>query len=321
MRKQMISALLCLAICVLTGCSQNATPDVFRQVTLKSVAYQDEIIRTFEEHLETATDVMVAEFVGYEYEDHYVDLNFKPVKVLKGQTQAAEIHVMETPDDASPVTTPDGVVYTAFIHNYVAGHKYLLVMERRVSVYYEYDRYCIKGDIFIPLDDDIGCYMYQQPLQLESAELGTQGAQAAESAMQTVSQVIETSAENTVAYYGQLPVDSNSLKEASEATEYIFRVRVDELYSEGLLYPTQMYWCTILESLKGALTEEELERWENRVVIKFRKGEVEPGEEYLLLLSRVTETSRMFIYSSTEASVHPIASEAEKAALYGELGY
>ena len=313
--KKFISILILLAVFV-SGCSVENKNAPFKNTTGEIQYETDKEYVSFEEAVQQATDVIVATFKGYHKHDYYTELEFEISEILKGETEESTIYVFETISGVS-VTGEKETSYTTGQCNFIQGNDYLLILEREISVYYEHDRYTMVGEIFLPLDDDIGYYMYNQPIKEFSGQLHTH--ENANSITSVVKELCETE-QNEVTFYGSEYVTSTDIDVILEQSDYIVRVHVDEQMIEGVLNNTQTYSCTITELLKGEFTEDEKEEWENVIYVIFPKDEVSAGEEYILLLNRADTSSRLFVYSSKN-SIFQVANEEEAQHLYNEFGY
>ncbi len=310
---------LLVAAVLLTGCGEKTAPPVFRENTRDLYSVADVAFQSFDEAVTGATDVLTAQFRQYHEYGKYTELEFTVKKSFKGETTARTIYVLETVSDVGLWGGPESFDYTAGRHNFVRGHEYLLILSRRVDVNYDHDRYQLVGELFIPLEDAIEPHMYGRPLrEVPGALEDEDDAVTTESVQERVLALCEASRDTTPAYHGTMPILSEELSVVADASSHVLLVTVEELIAEGVA-SADTYSCTVREVLKGEISQ--LPSWKNRIFVTFRRGEAAIGGDYLLLLDRLGENSKMFEYSSAKASVHPVTSEAEKEALYRELGY
>lgn len=313
-----VFAMLVAALC---GCNKTP-PAAIRELTKPVSAYSNRSsLLTFEEAVSAATDILVADFTAFHEADDYYELEFTVTKVLRGETTEKVIYVMTVPSEVHVEESPERS-FVSGLYNYVPGHSYLLVLDRRVSVYYEHDRYTMVGDIFVPLDDDLGVYMYYQPIEdVVAAETGTQSVSARgltqDKVYDTVAALSKITS-STVPYYGTSPVQPDTVEELTACSDYVLRVSVGDLIADGTYQDTKTYECKILELLKGEFTAEETREWNQKIYVVFRTEDATPNGEYLLFLERADENSRVFCYTSVN-SVHSASDPAEMQAVYDAL--
>ena len=222
--------------------------------------------------------------------------------------------MFETPANVTATDSAGGisVSYISGSYNYVPGHKYLLVLQCKTSVYYDHDRYMTLGGIFMPLDDEIGLYMYGEPLtrHIEAKDMFSAGNSGA---LSDISALCST-----------LPPPEPVRKDYSEATklpavvteaDYVLEVSVDRLRTIGELNNTETYVCTIQNALKGNISEAELAEWNQQIYVVFFPGDAEIGETYLLALNRSGEASRIFTMSSRNSVYAPKDAPAVQRAI------
>ena len=231
-------------------------------------------------------------------------MKFKVLDEVRGHTGEKHIYVFETSANVTATDSAGGisVSYVSNSYNYVPGHRYLLVLQCKTSVYYDHDRYMTLGGIFMPLDDEIGLYMYGEPLarHIEARDMFTAGNSGALSDMS--------------ALCSTLPPPEPVRKDYSEATklpavvteaDYVLEVSVDRLRTIGELNNTETYVCTVQNALKGNISEVELAEWNQQIYVVFFPGDAEIGETYLLALNRSGEASRIFTMSSRNSVYAP----------------
>ena len=255
---------------------------------LAAVEYLD-----FEDSLQTCTDVIIGQFVrALEYES-YNELEFKVVETLKGSTSDDTIYVFEEHIGIGVVGT--SYSYTSGTYNYVPGQKYLLVLERNISVYQEHDRYLQLSDIYIPLSSLSDSMIYNQDIRdhmKEPYKLST------EAELVSYVENIILQAENSRDYYGTEYSQSDDLATVISESGYILQVKVGELIVVGRFADTETYRCSLQETLQGDwsyLTKEDLD---SGIVVVFPRGTVSPGGEYIVLLNKVDANSLIFVLSS-----------------------
>lgn len=265
--------------------------------------YASMIPMTFEEYIANATNIVSAKYLGVNVEGSLAYLSFEPVSQIKGQIEEETFAVVRRLDTV--YTTTSGYQYTGDYSRYVVGEEYLLVLEKHVSVYYDCDRYYILGDIFIPKMTSYDATMFGRA-ELDQF-ISTEG-RVMDTYKEISSFISEIAKKNTSnkEYIGSSYVTSTKLTDIVENSTYIFKVKVTELKKYVESNNTEFFVCTLSEVLKG---EEDREKFE----IVFVADTVEIGNEYVVLLNKVSETTLFYILSSIN-SVYSV-SDTENIAI------
>ena len=113
---------LLLLVLLGTGCA--AQPYAARRTAVHDRVYQlDETYLSFEDSLSLSTDIVAAEFLGYDEQELYTELAFRVEEVLRGEAQPGEtLFVFELP---AVVELTDDLRYTTGEDDYVPGARYL----------------------------------------------------------------------------------------------------------------------------------------------------------------------------------------------------
>lgn len=297
--KILLAAFLTLSI--LGACAPSQSVQVESSLPgdrIRVIPQAEIVYQTFEETVADCTDIIRGRFVTEHEYDEYSELEFTVLEVCKGQTQSDSIFVMNCPKQATIEGT--GYSYLTDSNVYEEGQDYLLVLDRTSSVYYEHDRYTQPGDIYIPLTTSESCTMYGQDLSVHS-----------EIDMSSVSADIYTEVENVIASIPSTAsetglvgstefIDTDSISETADFAGYIFRVQVGELYVSGKYNGTETFRCSIEEIYRGNLTGEEKSAG---ILVPFFSGTAQEGDEFLLLLTRAGETSKVYTFSSRVAAI------------------
>ena len=285
---------LCLAtvIFLLWGCAP-ITNDEFssQQEPVEEILYEEEReFLTFDEAVERSTDVVIATFIEERSYNGYKEQEFRIKKVLKGATTASTIYVYTTPAYVTLENTD--ITYTSGKNVYEAKAKYLLVLERHVSVYNEHDRYLPLGDIYMPIKQLEESKMYGQPLTDNST------LSAITSSTDTLKYIETLAADSagSVPFYGKEYAESDDLDEIADCATHILHVKVNSLLAKGASGDRETYRCYVKESLKGSVAE-------NNIFVVFFPGQVEEGKEYIVLVSRSGDTSLVFTLAAKQNSV------------------
>lgn len=286
--------ILCILFFFLAACnSQRDSMQNLREVPESEIRYEHETeYLSFEEAIEQCTDVIRATYVRTHQYEAYSELEFQVDEVLKGATTAETIYVFEVPKLVSLESTDVRYVSSSYI--YEPGQSYLLVLERNVSIYYEHDRYNLLGDIYIPLANVSNSLMYNESLFSHAEALSITSTQAS-NIDSYIGEVISASENVGIDYYGSSFTTSEQISDILAGSSCVYTVDVNNLMVEGELNNSETYLCTVTNVYKGELAPEEIEEG---ILIVFFKDSVSAGEEYLVMLNRVDENSRIYTLSS-----------------------
>lgn len=256
---------------------------------------------SFEEAVSRCTDVLTGICLEEEEAGGMLRYAFSVGERLKGGTEAEEICVVV--QRAYVDATEHSAAYIRGERSYVPGTRYLLVLERSRSVYWDADRYVPLGDVVLPLEDPRTARMYDAPLEDHWACGETDDP---ETVTAYVRRLIEEDRSPRREVWGAPFIEAQSFEEAEAAAELVLLVRTDALMITGRVAPTETWACRILDSRKGDLDYLE---GNMDVLVTFFAGTVETGREYWICVNKPDETSRIFVLASKENSVR----EAEKA--------
>ena len=299
-RTHILAALL--GLLALAGCAAPQTP-VQAEPTAASAALPtpgtSEVhgsmsieYLTFEEAVSRCTDVLIGTFRGAEEAEGQKRYAFSVDERMKGPAEAERIGVYA--ELVLAEATAHSGTYLSGDLPYALGKKYLLILERHRSVYYDEDRYLLLGDIFLPLESAVEAGMYHEPLERHwSCPEGTD-------APDYVRQLIAQGGGESREAYGAAYIEASSFEEAEEAAELVLRVRALRLNVTGRIVPTETWDCRILETRKGDLS---YLNGNMDVLITFPAGTVEPDKEYWVCVNKPDKTSRIFVPVSRENSI------------------
>ncbi len=299
-----ISAALLLGI--LTACGDSVPEETLNREQAQtqdiSVTRQRQYL-SFEDALVGCTDIIEATYVKTHSHDFYDELEFRVNRVLKGATETETIFVFSELSNVE-VTGTD-ISYVSGTYTYNKDEEYLLILEREVSVYYEHDRYRMFCDIYIPFDDAADSRMYDEDL---SAYVSPQNMTSIQTLSAYIESCIEADGGQAPEFYGTAYVESDNIEDIANASDYIFAIKVGELLTEGAYNDTETYNCAIEDVLSGSLSEEEISA--GILVVFFNDAGVQPGDEYIVMVNRPGETSRIYALSSRN-SILSLSSKAE----------
>ena len=286
---------LLLLVLLGTGCA--AQPYAARRAATHDRIYQlDETYLSFEDSLSLSTDIVAVEFLGYDEQEWYTELAFRVDEVLRGETAVGEtLFVFELP---AVVEVTDDLRYTTGEDDYVPGTRYLLVLEREVSVYFAHDRFHLLGNCRIPLTDGAACTRYGQPLAATSAlpaEATGLEVEAAVAAACASLPAPELPARRYTA--------AENMDEIAAASEDILVVTTLDALPPGELNGTQFYRCRVDEVLRGGTAVGET------VIVVFFADTVAVGETVLVLANRSHPDSLVYTLSSARSVLPPDGAE------------
>lgn len=304
MKKISIAIVLALAFAVFAGCTETEV-SAFREVDAPSVApgMQQRTDLQFEEFVDMATDILTATFVEHagSKSDGSSELRFLVGDILKGSYAGEEILVCVTPSYQSDGTYQE--------YNFVEEHDYLLIVEEHIMRSDEYNRYYLLGDLFIPLDDNIGAYMNYTPLESDDIATEVLDADSDHETSEELSndyllsyttELCENSPETAPA--GIPYTRETAIEDIVPASEFILLVTVGENFTG--MSGTDIRFCTVDEIIKGDSTIP------NEILIAFMENEaIVPGYRCCVLINRADgadSSSRVFAESSPN-SVIPLS--------------
>lgn len=148
---------------------------------------------------------------------------------------------------------------------YEVGKKYILVMDRYSSEHRPYDLYVMGADLLICPEGDVYT-IYSQPI-----------AAAGNGYLED--------------YLVNLP-NSYTAEAEDSKPEYIAKVRIDELYSEGEIHNGNAYLCSVVTLYNG----ENLKYSKGgKFMLVIEKDTVEVGGEYTICFKQADEDSSIYV--------------------------
>ena len=214
----------------------------------------DTVDLTIEQEIDIATHILDAAFIDRAEDGAAV---FQIVNLYKGE-------------EADNVVR----VYNTKSLNYKKGTKYVLLVEKNISVYYNYPQFVTVRDETISEDDANW-----------------------DSVHDMISQAVQAGFKNSVNEYGVPFTDSTELEEVVAFSTNIFVVTVKEIYSKSTILPVETYVCDVKKCIKGSPEDN------GQIMITFFNGTVEPGKDYVVLTGYAKETAPIYVLSSKSLSV------------------
>ena len=264
---------------------------------LETSSYNSIVYMTFEEAVLRSNSGVIAEFISVAHiTDDYVEFEFHVNDVIYGNVPEQTILLRE----AVGIAHIEEIEYSYSLGEnvYTAGQKYILVMQRHDSLFYDYPIYVLSSNIIIPLDDIENSAMYGR----EIASFSSIDFIDASSIIQLIKD-IRTS--NTVDTFGDEDnaryTDSDAIAEIAYESDIVLEVLIESLFVEGH-HNGNTYISKIINVLKGGQinTNED-----DRVFVVLMKGSVEIGQSYIVILNRVGEHSLVYTQSSMRSVISP----------------
>ncbi|PWL99693.1 MAG: hypothetical protein DBY04_01175 [Clostridiales bacterium] len=253
----------------------------------------------FENLLGKTTDLIEGEFVSQTNINGLYYYEFNVIKNLRGNNTENTIIIQSIPADYSVINTD--INFSTYDVKYKQGSSYLLLLSRHSSVYTEGDVFSFVNDsLFIPLSNSINHAVKQQEASLYGMKLTDHL-----SSLQAVSSLnngefkefilgkIQT---NPLRYESEY-IDSLNINSVIERSEYVLKIKVDDLYMGSYTGDRLTYNCTVEEILKGVLNKQNIK-------ITFPTNTVEIGNFYIVALSELEGTSQNFFIISSKNSIY-----------------
>lgn len=308
--------IVCLFTTVGCASSESAEPPVFREIqvpyTGSSAQYEE---WSLEKTIDNSSDIFTATFTQYvgDPESGSYELEFAVGDVIRGDCKDDTIYVYKR------LTNWTGSLYEEY--NYVEGHEYMLILNRRESVYYDHDIYLSTSNIFIPLSDAIGAYMDYKPLA-ERVETVAKEEQSLSRDILSADNIALVDYVETVCISAPEPTYSPATRYTKETelsailpeSEYVLLVEPFEHLNTGASN-TETFMCSVSQVLVGENVPEE-------IYFTFFTGTAEIGGRYYIAANRSggkDSGSDVFVPSSKN-SVIVADNETRVQELFMELG-
>lgn len=227
------------------------------------------IYSTFEDLLPYVTDIVIATYVGRSSGSNFIATahEFYIEERLMGEDTENKIKVYS-------YNMNDNVIGYDKI-TYREGEKYILLLQRIVSVYHKdcCDKYYVVGNLYFPLKDLSLSTLYGENILKHSnltRELMTEE--------KLKKYILEKTKGNTKLYYGKDYIRSSKIEDIISGSSYILQVEIGEKFIEGFSKDRITYKCNVLKTIKGDLIEEN-----ESVFITFMYNTVKQGEILALL--------------------------------------
>jgi len=292
--KRIISTILAVTIfIVISGCSEYKAKEY-----VEDISFETEHI-TFEEAINSSYVIVSAKLIEKNSDNSIRTYTFTVNNVIKNEMLIQEFTVISTDADIS--VSQDGKIlydYSTTQNPYELGESYILVLERKDSVY-DGEVFLIVADIYVPLEgENINeIRQYNQPIDNNVFTISDW--------VTYVNNVIDkdsdtyNSLNSTIEY-----VDSNDINEILNGSKYVVRVRINEMYVEGRTN-RDTYNCTVLHEFTGEIDNFKGNSNSKEILIPFFKGTIEPGSEYIIMLNDTDANSLIYSLSSANSVYLP----------------
>ena len=229
-----------------------------------------------------ATHIINARYVGkviYETNGYKrYEYVFEPEQMLKGTLEDCDrerIYVLPYGD--SSLVDEEAP--------FSQGELYMMCLAKQIAVFYEHNWYCLLHTWTVSEKDG----EWQE--------------------MQSKAQEISKTSDNGVDYYGTPFTTSKDVKEIADFATAIFVVRIDSVMAESNIQPTTVYYCTVTKKVRNTPNNG------GEISITFPNSMVQVGEEYLVLLMELSESSKVYALAARENAVFSLDEVAENAVI------
>lgn len=282
--------LLCaLILCSCFSQNNNNTQNIEYDISVNaSLKYT-----TFEEYLSLATNIVSATYTGnYTTTDAYQDLVFTPISQIKGNNLVEDFHIRIYHNKTTFINGTN-ISYTSSPTLYTAGETYILVLERRISVYQPYDIYLPLGNIRIV--DSANATMYNNA-DIAVHSNSKDAVSAAPSIVSYINDYVKNDT-HIAQPTGREHIRSTDLNNIVSGSSIIAKVTPIKYVGGSQNNDTDRYLCTVDSVIKGDLSQE-------TVTIIFISDTVTVNSQYVVMIEQLG-TSTFYTLSSRN-SVYPV---------------
>lgn len=285
------------------GCSEKKADIQIEPIVLDFLenneeAFQTEYVQveslqiplTFSKAVALSDSIGIAEYIDCKKNKESIEYRFKIIESLKGELEE-NINLFDYPRHV--YVTENGWEYEVDSSVYETGKQYLLIMNKRESLFYDYPHYLPVTDVYIPMH------------AIETGRL--QGKSISES-YGIKNEAELRAALSSVPYEAEQKEVERKYTEAEDyetiikESEYVLEIEVSSIIEEGK-DNGDFYSCKVLNILKG---EKPLviEEGKEGLQIKFLKNRVQIGERYFVMINHVTETSYLYLQSAKNGVIN-----------------
>ena len=256
----------------------------------------------FEDLLGDVTDVIEGVFISQTEKDGVYYYEFNVVKSLRGKSTDNVIIVQSIPADYT-ITGTD-IKFSTYDINYEDGKSYLLLLSRHSSVYTEGDVFSFVNDsLIIPLNTLSSSFSTSEGMSLYGKKLSDQfkshETNLAINQGNMKEFILEQIINNPLSYENTY-ITSTDMNVILAKSEYVFVVKIEELFIESYTKDRITYCCSVEEILKGSLNKQD-------VKITFPINKVESGNSYIVAVNELQGTDANYFVMSSKNSVYDLS--------------
>ena len=296
MMKKLLMIPAVMVILLLTACNPYNTQN---NTNTSSLTDEEVLSRpiglyydwTFEELLLTATDVVVARYVGHRpLGQTMIEYEFVVLDRVLGSV-ADTIFIYEYMADNYSLFIPE---YISENYPFSDGTEYLLILERIPAPFYSgfhYEAFVLISNTVIDLNNPSAAMMRNTPLSEHSTGLDFNSRSL--SSDQIVSYVKGLTQNNVPS---RAPITSDRTEDIIEGSPHVLVVEINEPMRLSRRPEdwagTDLYYFTVIQSLKGGLEEG------HRGVMVFFADTVQQGDHHIVAAVPIREGSNWFEFTS-----------------------
>lgn len=206
------------------------------------------------------------------------------------------------------------------IFNYVKGHQYLLIARKDDSVYYDHPYYSIRSSDFLPLDDDIGAFVWGYDLAAAGSDFIDREKMAELVPSGNAIEYIEKLCEKRpwVAEEEQKYTTSVDMYEIAKECEFVLAVTPKSISLVSDWRNTATYYCTVNRQIKNSSVKYPVHIGDE-IHLPFFIDSVEEGEQYIVMVNRAGGADSGSSVFSLAAKTAVYASDEETIAALKEF--
>ena len=246
---------------------------------------EDRIQLSENQAMTIATHILDAIYLGENLSSEGVELMFKPLEMIKGNLDEEDISIIYVQPSRKSFEKERIDSFPLLTNN-----KYMLFLEKNISVYYEHNKYVQIDNMIISSKDSLKWNQYHKLAnRLVLAEGGTISNE-----------------------FGVPFSKSEEITDLIDFSSNIFIVRINSIYAESKIAPTTVYCCSVTKCIKGNPQES------GDILITMFNNSVTVGEEYCVLLADATKTAPIYTLSAKKNCVYSL-SQAQSIPVFKEL--
>lgn len=291
----------------LTSCNQTdqnqgkvSTDDIYSATEIEGTLTNTQMYAkyvTLEDCISEATDIVKAKCINVIEKPENVEYEFWVTENFLGENKDTNIFVFVQPEQMVEIISGSQKVNENDNYQenlkYTAGSEYYLILMKYIDVYYDHDKYMVSYSApFIPAADISSSSMYGESLLKHSSAktLSTEEDLCAH----ITKCISEIDWSERSGYYGIPYITDTDTTAIIEKSTYILKIKITEQKYAEKKGNKNIYLCTVTETLKGEVKENET------IGVEFFPDTISIGEEYIVALNDVdyTATPQTYIFSS-----------------------